>query len=175
MNGSDLSNARPAEIANSWSSQQLLSVSNQRLISGNDPTGMQVAAKEIKVPINCKRVDFEINCQLAAVRQGGTAFLNVEFQGKDSGGATKRWKSPWQPTLIKTTENWMQYHLSDSLPDEILRLRDIKACVTVCPFGLEELLVHKKSAIKGKVLVKDIEFVLKPEIRQATDLTATFY
>lgn len=162
-------------LSNPESALNVLSMPDPRVISGTDLPGMQLAKKEVVLPDQYQSVDFDLRCQLATDGKGGSALVNLEFQGMDSNGRLKRWSSPWQPTLIRTTERWSPYYLSDSIPGEIRRLHRLRACVTVSPFSADQLLLHRKSAIRGKVLIRDLTLVLKPGEQKTSNSAVHVY
>jgi hypothetical protein len=156
---------KPTAHDNSWRSPYLLaSMDSQHLISGANPYSMRLATKDIVLPIETspQPKDFELKCQLTSPGGKGSAFIGVEFQGKDFEGASKKWTSIWQPALITTDRSWAPFYLSDSLPEKVLRLHDLRVSITVCPFHPELLILHQKQAIKGKVLVKNLTLTLCP-------------
>ncbi|MBS2009394.1 MAG: hypothetical protein JST01_20235, partial [Cyanobacteria bacterium SZAS TMP-1] len=113
----------------------VLSIAPEREIVGGDIAGMQVASSDIKLssPADPKLVrrpiDFEFSCEVAAPKSGGSAFVGLEFQGKDSQGAVKKWTSLWQPAEIKTGKDWMRVYFSDCIPADFAGLQDLKATV----------------------------------------------
>ncbi|MBS1999226.1 MAG: hypothetical protein JSS86_23025, partial [Cyanobacteria bacterium SZAS LIN-2] len=155
----------------------VLSIAPGREIVCGDIAGMQVASSDIKLssPADPKLVrrpiDFEFSCEVAAPKSGGSAFVGLEFQGKDSQGAVKRWTSLWQPAEIKTGKDWTRVYFSDCIPADFAGLQDLKATVTVCPFHPDLLVLHQKQAIKRKVLVRNLLLKLTPlkPLLSATD------
>jgi 4-amino-4-deoxy-L-arabinose transferase-like glycosyltransferase len=166
-----------ASAGSAQSPYPVVSIASEHLVSGGNPYSMQLAATEIKLPAEfqsrsqsrsqLRPLDFQLQCLLASPGASGTAFIGVQFEGKDSAGSTKKWTSIWQPALIRTERKWAPFYLSDSLPEDVLRLHDLRACVTLCPFYPDLLLLHQKQAIRGKVLVKNLTLTLSPGRRES--------
>jgi hypothetical protein len=148
----------------------MMSMPSARTISGADPSAMTLGESAVDLsalPVNPAQAlgpnlaqDFEFKCQLSSPGDRGWAFIGVQFQGQEATGAVRKWTSRWQPYAIRTSKDWTPFYLSDALPDDILRLHNLRVSVTVCPFHSDQLLLHQKQAIKGKVSVKDLTLTL---------------
>jgi|GEM_PF-1385257 len=141
-------------------SNDIVSLPQEREISGGDIASMRVASADIKA--SNKPTDFQFSCELASPKSSGTAFVGVGFEGTDDQGATKKWSSSWQAAEIKIEKNWTHVYFSDSIPAEYSSLHDLNAVITVCPFHPDLLSLHQKQAIRRKVLVRNISLKLAP-------------
>lgn len=96
----------------------------------------------------------------------GVAALNLEFSGLDEFGHRITWISPWQPEQISVEPTPRTYVFSDSLPEKIIELHDLRATITLSPKqGTEAVTGLLSRNAETDVTLSETQFKILPSMR----------
>jgi hypothetical protein len=122
-------------------------------VDGGDPTTFAPSGSPFRLgePAVGSRIYF--SCLLKGEKTK-TAAVTVELSGRQNGRPVS-WVSLWQPTCIPVGKDWRTASFEDFIPDEICRLKDLKASIMFSPFQSDLLFIKPKKALRSRLLVRE--------------------
>jgi hypothetical protein len=110
------------------------------------------------------RTRFKFACSFKGTQKSRPVFVSLSFVGSDAGGTSHQWNSQWQPIGIPLSSGtWLPTSFSDEIPDDVLRLKNLRVEILFSPFQPDYLFLRRKAALKCKMEVRDAKFsLLKP-------------
>jgi len=135
-----------------------------RGVSERDPYSMLITTSPLRVPPDLpsgSRLSF--GAQLRDFEGPGTAVLGVELSGEE-GGKTVSWSSPWQPSCLRIDRELTPVSITDTIPDRILRLRDLRLRMYVKPVHDDLWKLRPGQALSRSIAVQQASLVILPPL-----------
>jgi len=134
----------------------MLDEGDARGISAQDASSMQITSSPLRVPAGLPTgTRFYFSCDIRDLEYSGTAHVSVTFAGTDNGRPVS-WRSAWEPACINLGQSWRTVSYCDTIPDNILRLKDLQVSVVILPFDPDLPAVKPDKALEQSVAVKDV-------------------
>src|SRR5262249_32251299 len=102
---------------------------------------------------------FQFSCYLSSPDTQSQAAVSVTFSGEENGKPVS-WQSSWQPWATDVSDAWRHFSMVDTIPDRVLKLKDLKVSLMVAPFQTDELFLHRKKALNEVVAVRNARLTL---------------
>ena len=143
----------------------LLGEESSQLVDGQNPTSFAPPIAIVNLPSNLPAgTRFTFSCQLRSVTCKRPYFVSVNFSGQDAAGDQKTWSSKWQPIAISPSRAFRTTSFTDTIPTEILELKNLQVHPMFSPFQPDFLFLKRAQALRSRIEIRSANLSFLPPL-----------